>query len=271
MSKIICSLFNDFSTTNGGIILNTDQIDAEITNCRFVRVTTNSYPGLFSVKNSIFKLEKCSFLLCYSGGNNEQYGRIAFLTYSTVNIEHFSAISCGPKEENNGDSIIRVEYGPLNTFDFNTSLCYGMNGASTFSIYYQTNTNQIKYMNNVDCIDWSCIEGDQNTYEINIEHSSFVNSTMNSHYCINIHSSTKFVSCYFLKTHSSFCYDSKYLTLNNCFSDEAKNGFTFESITNNLPYRVIIKKMFRCNILCTKVHTKPLSLNLSLIITFLLS
>ena len=247
-----CDIFENIASSNKGSILNVNKIDVKIFLCKFNKITSASFPGSFYASYCNFTIDKSIFVTCYASGSDAHYGRISYVVYSKVNVSQFSAVECGPSVVGDGDSLNAFHNSDDNIDEYNSSKCYGVDGSSSFSIFYQTNAVYIKYLNIVDGIDWNSFEvyhGSSNTY---IYDSNFINSTKNSVTCLHTSFNCYFKSCCFFLVHTSFCSKAATLFLEECTTDAEKGGFTFKAIVSQIDFTLKIKEPTCKNqIVCT--------------------
>ena len=249
-SQVRCSLFQKLTSKSGGTVSNVDSSDIAFLNCRFINVTSSAAPGCFRINNGSICIKRCYFRECSATGGNACYGRISHVTYSTLSIVHFSAIRCGTVASNVGDSV-NVIYNNNNVIieNYNTSYCYGTDGSSFISLKYNVQISSLKNINNADNIDWNTCEFYYNEQESTVEKGNFINSSKNTHYCLQIDEKATFNNCCFFNTFSTFCLNANYLTFNNCISDKEQSGLTFITITSKPNFVIIIKEIRLCNTL----------------------
>ena len=257
---ISCSLFEKLSSSEKGTILSIDQGDAKITNCRFNNVKSSSSPGCFYITKSSFELKKCTFSLCFANGANNNFGKIAYTLESKVNVNHFSAVRCSPSASSNGDSLNAFHSSTVLIRDYNSSYCYGVDGSSAVSICKTTTESIVKFLNGIDGIDWSIYEIFNNDVKTYTEFSNFINSSKNSHYCIDTNYANEdceFTNCSFFDSCSVFCSNPSKMKIINCISDKEQSSFAFITITKQS-----LEVLIKAPILCyqqTKVSCNKLS------------
>ena len=257
--EIICSIFKNISSQTAGAILNVDNVDIKLVSSCFYRINSNAFPGCFLVKNSKFTLISCYFDYCYTKGSNEAFGKISYVRDSTANIKYFSALACGPSVSSIGDSLNIIYNSKSDINSYNTSYCYGEEGSASISIWCPKVEPIVKYINCVDCIDWCSYEYFRFSLDESVLYSNFINSTNNSHYCINLkygNNTSTFKNCAFFSVCNNFCSAPNYLKLIDCVSDKNQGYFTFNTTTSLLSFKLILKVPHDC---ITKVCHRYLS------------
>lgn len=136
--KLSCISFSDIHTEKQGSIFSISSSFVEISQCSFVRVSSLSNPGCFYLYKSTVNVKQCTFEECRGiGYENEGFGNAYYCENCHNTHSYVSTTRCSNETSYTADStIVFLNSDKISVSNFNASYNLGINGSSSFGIWY---------------------------------------------------------------------------------------------------------------------------------------
>lgn len=270
--NIIRTKISDISPATVGGIINANKGEVIFKYNEVSNVTSSTTAACFFIKESKLNIENSCFTRCAGNGANEAFGNIADIQSTTAKINSISAFQCSFSTTQNADSAFRFLSCSALINHYNSSYCYGKNGAVTIRTDSNTSIFDVRYMTCIAGIDCFLIEC---WNIVSFEKSSFINSTRIIEYSISAVQGSIFDTCYFFQMPATVSKRIRYkVSLINCCSDDAISGYTLTvySNTNDAVALNIKKPICKGALNCTcKRYTRKQSISIYFVIITLIS
>lgn len=261
-------IININPTSIGGIIC----VDKGEINFKYNEVSniiSSTTAACCYVTSSKISIENSCFSRCAGQGSDNQYGNVGDIRDSSVKIYGISTFQCSFSKSHCADSVLRMYSCSSLIEHYNSSFCLGNSGSASFRSDANSSLFDVKFLTCASGADWSSLECNHAVY---YERCAFINTTKITSYIVAPYKDSILDTCYFFlmaETTPRFRYD---VSLINCCSDEAIEGYslTVYANANDVIFPIFRKPSCKVAIICScRRNSRKSTLSVNLIVMIL--